>query len=334
MPLNKGFVLASRPPAGGKATLDNFAPFEEETGDPGPGEVLVRHAFLSLDPYMRGRMDDGPSYAASQEIGKPMIGATVGEVVASRNPGFSVGDKVLGMGGWRLYARDDAALLRKVDASRAPLQAFLGALGMPGITAWIGMHTIIAPKPGETVVVSAATGAVGSVVGQLAVAAGARAVGIAGGAEKCAYAVKELGFDACLDRHSPTFAADLKAAAPKGIDGLFENAGGRIFGACLRRLNTFARVAICGLISSYEGEETSSLPDLRLVLVRRLRIEGLIVFDRMDLWPQAQADLTALYAGGKLKWRESVSDGLDSAPKAFLDLLAGKNFGKQLVRLP
>jgi hypothetical protein len=334
MPVNKGYVLASRPPAGGKATLENFAFFEEEAGEPGPGEVLVRHEFLSLDPYMRGRMDESRSYAASQELGQVMIGGTVGEVVASRNPRFSVGDKVLGTGGWRLYALSDGALLRKVDASRVPLQAYLGALGMPGITAWIGLNTIIAPKPGETVVVSAATGAVGSVVGQLAKAAGARAVGIAGGPEKCAYAVEELGFDACLDRRSASFDADLKAAAPNGIDGLFENAGGRIFAACLRRLNDFARIAICGLIASYEGEETTALPDLRLVLVRRLRIEGLIVFDRMDLWPRALDELTALHASGKLKWRESVAEGIESAPQAFLDLLAGKNFGKQLVRLP
>jgi NADPH-dependent curcumin reductase CurA len=334
MPVNKGFVLASRPPAGGQATRENFGWFEEEIGEPGPDEVLVRHAFLSLDPYMRGRMDDSRSYARAQEVGQPMIGGTVGEVVASHNPRFAVGDKVVGMGGWRLYALSDGTMLQKVDASRVPLQAYLGALGMPGITAWIGMNRILAPKAGETIVVSAATGAVGSVVGQLAVAAGARAVGIAGGAEKCAYARDVLGYDACLDRHSSTFDADLKAAAPNGIDGLFENAGGRIFDACLRRLNDFARIAICGLIASYQGEETTALPDLRLVLVRRLRIEGLIVFDRMDLWPRALADLTGLYANGKLKWRESVADGIESAPQAFLDLLAGRNFGKQLVRLP
>jgi NADPH-dependent curcumin reductase CurA len=334
MPHDKGFLLASRPPAMAKAALENFAFFEEETGEPGPGQVLVRHAFLSLDPYMRGRMDEGRSYAAAQELGQPMGGGTVGEVVASRNPRFAVGDTVLGMGGWRLYALTDGATLQKVDASRVPLQAYLGALGMPGITAWIGLNRIIAPKSGETVVVSAATGAVGSVVGQLAKAAGARAIGIAGGPEKCAYAVEELGFDACLDRRSESFDADLKAAAPKGIDGLFENAGGRIFAACLRRLNDFARIAICGLIASYEGEETTSLPDLRLVLVRRLRIQGFICSDQMDAWPLALAELTALYASGKLKWRESVSDGIESAPQAFLDLLAGKNFGKQLVRLP
>ena len=334
MPLNKGIVLASRPQAGARATLANFAPFEREIAEPGPGQVLVRHAFLSLDPYMRGRMDEGASYAASQKLGEPMIGGTVGEVVASQNPRFAVGDKVAGMGGWQLYSLSDGAMLQKVDAPGVPLQAYLGALGMPGITAWIGLNRIIAPKPGETVLVSAATGAVGSVVGQLARAAGARALGIAGGAEKCAFAVKELGYDACLDRHSQSFAADLKAAAPNGVDGLFENAGGRIFQASLRRLNDFARIAICGLIASYEGDEASALPDLRLVLVRRLRIEGLIVFDNMELWPRALDQLTGLYASGKLKWRESISEGLEQAPKAFLDLLAGKNFGKQLVRLP
>ena len=259
MPVNKGIVLASRPPAGGKATLDNFALFEREIGEPAPGQVLVRNAFLSLDPYMRGRMEEARSYAASQEIGQPMVGGTVGEVVASKNERFAIGDKVVGMGGWQLYSLDDGAMLRKIDLAAIPIQAWLGALGMPGVTAWHGVNTIIAPKRGETLVVSAATGAVGSVVGQLAKAAGARAVGIAGGPEKCAFAVGELGFDACVDHRSATFEADLKAAVPQGIDGLFENVGGRCFAACLRRLNDFSRIALCGTIASYEGKETTAL---------------------------------------------------------------------------
>jgi NADPH-dependent curcumin reductase CurA len=333
MPVNKGFVLASRPPAGGRATLDNFALFEREIGDPGPGQVLVRHEFLSLDPYMRGRMDDAKSYAASQEIGQPMVGGTVGEVVASRNPRFAVGDKVVGMGGWQLYALEDGSFLRKIEAPAVPIQAWLGALGMPGVAAWVGVNRIITPKAGETLIVSAATGAVGSVVGQLAKAASARAVGIAGGAAKCAFAVEELGFDACVDHRSETFEADLKAAVPNGIDGLFENVGGKCFDACLRRLNNFARVAVCGTIASYEGQETTSLPDLRLVLVRRIKIEGFIVYDHLASWSQATAELAALYAAGKLKWRETIAERIEAAPQAFLDLLEGRNFGKQLVRL-
>ncbi|MGO8738014.1 NADP-dependent oxidoreductase [Rhodoblastus sp.] len=333
MPVNKGIVLASRPPAAGKASLANFAIFEKELGEPGPGQVLVRHEFLSLDPYMRGRMDEARSYAASQEIGQPMIGGTVGEVVASKNPHFAVGDKVVGMGGWQTFSIDDGAALRKLDTPGVPIQAWLGALGMPGVTAWYGLNRIIAPKAGESIVVSAATGAVGSVVGQLAKAAGARAVGIAGGAAKCAYAVEELGFDACVDHYSDNFDADLKAAVPKGIDGLFENVGGKCFAACLRRLNDFSRIALCGAIASYEGKETTSLPDLRLVLVKRIKLQGFIVSDHLDLWPQALRELAGLYLAGKLKWRETIAEGIEAAPKAFLDMLEGGNFGKQLVRL-
>lgn len=333
MPRNKGFVLASRPPAGGRASVENFALFENDIGEPGPGQVLVKHEFLSLDPYMRARMDEARSYAASQDIGEPMIGGTVGEVVASRNPGFAAGDKVVGMGGWRLYSLDDGTMLRKIEAPGVPIQAWLGALGMPGVTAWYGLNRIIAPKPGETIVVSAATGAVGSVVGQLAKAAGARAVGIAGGPAKCAYAVEELGYDACVDHRSNNFAAELKAAVPQGIDGLYENVGGKCFAACLPLLNDFARVALCGTVASYEGREVSAVPDLRLLLVRRIGIQGFIVSDHLALWPQAIGELAGLYAAGKLKWRETIAEGIEAAPKAFLDMLEGKNFGKQLVRL-
>jgi hypothetical protein len=278
-------------------------------------------------------MEESKSYAASQALGEVMIGGTVGEVVASKNPAFAVGDKVVGMGGWQLYALDDGSMLRKIDPQKIPIQAWLGPMGMPGVTAWYGVNRIIAPKAGETLVVSAATGAVGSVVGQLAKAAGARAVGIAGGPEKCAYAVETLGFDACVDHRAENFDALLKAAVPKGIDGLFENVGGKCFDACARRLNDFARIAICGLIASYEGAEPSSLRDLRVVLVKRARIEGFIVSDHLPLWPQAMAELGALIAGGKLHWRESVAEGIEAAPAAFLGLLEGRNFGKQLVKL-
>ena len=333
MPINKGFVLASRPGPGGRATLENFALIERPAPTPGPEEVLVRHEFLSLDPYMRGRMNEGKSYAASQALGEVMTGGTVGEVIASNNGRFAVGDKVVGMGGWQLYGLNDGKSLRKIDPGKIPIQAWLGPLGMPGVTAWVGVNRIIAPKPGQTVVVSAATGAVGSVVGQLAKAAGARVVGIAGGPEKCAYAVETLGFDACVDHRADDFDALLKAAVPQGIDGLFENVGGKCFAACTRRLNDFSRVAICGLIASYEGAETSELSDLRLLLVRRITIEGFIIFDHLALWPKALSELAKLIDDGSLHWRESVAEGLESAPAAFLGMMEGKNFGKQLVKL-
>jgi len=300
---------------------------------PGPGQVLVRHSFLSLDPYMRGRLDDAKSYAKPQEIGAVMIGDAAGIVEASNNPRFRPGDAVVaGSGGWQLYSLSNGKGLRVVDAKAAPIQAYLGPLGMPGVTAWYGLNKIIAPKPGETVLVSAATGAVGSVVGQLAKLAGTRTVGVAGGPEKCAYAVRELGYDVCVDHKSANFAAKLKAALPNGIDGLFENVGGEPFQQALRRLNDFSRVAICGLIASYEGPPTA-LPDMRIFLVRRFRIEGFIVSDHPDLWPQAIGELTALAASKKLIWRETIRAGLESAPQALVELLKGGNFGKMLVRL-
>src|ERR1700724_2959519 len=242
MPHNKGFVLASRPK--GAPTRANFRLVESETAEPAEGQVLFKHLFMSLDPYMRGRMDDAKSYAAAQQIDAVMGGGTVGEVVASKNPRFKVGDHVVGMGGWQLYSLSDGQGLMKVDGSKIPLSAYLGVVGMPGVTAWYGLNKIIAPKQGETVVVSAATGAVGSVVGQLARLKGARTVGIAGGPEKCAYAKDELGFDACVDHKSPHFADEMKAALPNGLDGLFENVGGEPFAQCLLRLNDFPRIGI------------------------------------------------------------------------------------------
>ncbi|MGO9429978.1 NADP-dependent oxidoreductase [Rhodoblastus sp.] len=333
MPVNKGILLASRPGAGAKATAENFQLFERPASEPGPGQVLVRNEYLSLDPYMRGRMDDAKSYAAAQPLGEVMIGGTVGEVVASRHQNFAVGDKVVGMGGWQLYSISDGSFLRKIEPNDIPIQAWLGVLGMPGVTAWYGVNRIIEPKPGETLVVSAATGAVGSVVGQLAKAAGARAVGIAGGAEKCAYAVETLGFDACVDHRAENLYELLKAATPKGVDGLFENVGGKCFDACARRLNDFARIAICGLVASYQVDEPSALRDLRVVLVKRAKIQGFIIFDHLPLWPQALSELAGLIGAGKLRWRESVAEGIEAAPAAFLGLLEGKNFGKQLVKL-
>jgi NADPH-dependent curcumin reductase len=330
MPTNLQVLLDHRPTD--KVSPANFRVVEAPVPTPGPGEVLVRHTFLSLDPYMRGRLSDAKSYAKPQPVGAVMQGGTVGVVEASLNPRFKVGDAVVGMGGWQRYALSDGRDLNVVDARAIPIQAYLGPVGMPGVTAWYGLNKIIAPKAGETVLVSAATGAVGSVVGQLARAAGARAVGIAGGAEKCAWAVGDLGYAACVDHSSPTFADELKAAVPDGVDGLFENVGGEPFQQALRRLNDFARVAICGLIASYEGAPTA-LPDMRIFLVRRIKVEGFIVSDHLDLWPQALAELAGHAASGRLKWRETIREGLESAPQALVDLLRGGNFGKMLVRV-
>jgi hypothetical protein len=325
---NLQVLLDHRPT--GKVSPACFRLVETPVPTPGPGEVLVRNTFLSLDPYMRGRLNDAKSYAKPQEIGAVMGGGTVGIVEASNNPRFKAGDAVVGMGGWQHYSLSDGAMLRVVDAKAAPIQAYLGPLGMPGVTAWYGLNRIIAPKAGETVLVSAATGAVGSVVGQLAKLAGARPVGIAGGPEKCAYAAKELGYDAWVDHKSPSFAEELKAALPNGVDGLFENVGGEPFRQAMRRINDFARVAICGLIASYEGEPTPA-PDMRLFLVKRFKMEGFIVSDHMDLWPKAIGELAALVAARKLTWRETIRDGLENTPQALIDLLHGQNFGKMLV---
>ena len=315
-----------------KMSLANFRIVETPVPAPGPGEVLVRHTFLSLDPYMRGRLSDAKSYAKPQELGAVMGGGTVGIVEASNNPRFKTGDAVVGMGGWQRYAVSDGAMLRVVDAKAVPIQAYLGSLGMPGVTAWYGLNRIIAPKAGETVLVSAATGAVGSVVGQLAKLAGARTVGVAGGPEKCAYAIKELGYDACVDHKSPNFAAQLTAAFPNGIDGLFENVGGEPFQLAMGRINDFARIAICGLIASYEGALTT-LPDMRIFLIKRFKMEGFIVSDHMDLWPNAIGELVSLASAKKLIWRETIRDGLENTPQALIDLLHGQNFGKMLVRV-
>ncbi len=337
--VNQQIVLASRPT--GEATLDNFR-LVESSVDPdalAEGQVLVRNHYLSLDPYMRGRMNEGKSYAQPQPLGEVMIGGTVGEVIASRNPRFAVGDRVVGMGGWQQYQLVEAhqrEVLRKADTTHVPLTAYLGAVGMPGVTAWVGLHTIVEPKAGETVVVSAASGAVGGVVGQLAKAKGCRAVGIAGGPEKCAYVTDELGFDACVDykahRDLKSLAQALKAACPDGIDGCFENVGGLVLDAVMLRMNAFGRIALCGMISGYDGQPIP-MANPALILVSRLKLQGFIVSEHMPLWPAALGELGAMVAAGRLKYRESIAQGLVSAPEAFLGLLKGRNFGKQLVKL-
>lgn len=337
MPRNQQILLDNRPE--GEAAVSNFKLVETETPALQEGQVLVRHHYLSLDPYMRGRMNDSKSYAAPQPLGEVMLGGTVGEVVESRHAKFQPGDKVVGMGGWQLYSVVDGnapGMLRKVDTTHVPLSYYLGAVGMPGVTAWYGLVKIINPKPGETVVVSAATGAVGSAFGALAKARGCRVVGIAGGPEKCAYAVNELGFDACIDyrAHSDLKAMSqaLKQACPNGIDGYFENVGGYLLDAVLLRANAFARVALCGMIAGYDGAPLP-LQNPALILINRVKIEGFIVSEHMDVWPQALQELATLVAQGQLRPRESIAQGLENAPEAFLGMLKGKNFGKQLVQL-
>ena len=335
--INQQIQLASRPE--GEPTASNFRLVEAPVPELQDGQVLVRHHYLSLDPYMRGRMNDGKSYALPQPLDQVMGGGTVGEVLASKNTAFAPGDKVVGMGGWQQYAVIDATqrgVLQKLDTTHVPLSAYLGAVGMPGVTAWYGLVKIIAPKAGETVVVSAASGAVGSAVGQLARARGARAVGLAGGADKCRYVIDELGFDDCIDykQHADvrSLSAALKAACPNGVDGYFENVGGMILDAVMLRANAFSRVAMCGMISGYNGQPIPmSAP--QLLLVNRMKIEGFIVSEHMDLWPEALKELGTLVATGKLKYRETVAQGLAAAPEAFLGLLKGRNFGKQLVKL-
>jgi hypothetical protein len=337
MPTNQQIVLDNRPK--GEATADNFKLVTTDTPALQDGQVLVKHQFLSLDPYMRGRMNDSKSYAASQSLGEAMIGGTVGEVLESKHPKLKAGDQVVGMGGWQQYSVVDATqpgALRKVDTTHVPLSHYLGAVGMPGVTAWYGLVKIINPKAGETVVISAATGAVGSAFAALAKARGCRVVGIAGGPDKGKYAVEELGFDACIDyklhKDMYSLAKALKEHCPNGIDGYFENVGGMILDAVLLRMNAFGRIAVCGMIAGYDGAPLP-LTNPALILVNRLKIEGFIVSEHMDIWPEALTELGTLVATGKLRPRESVAEGIAAAPEAFLGLLKGKNFGKQLVRL-
>lgn len=337
MPTNRQQILDNRPE--GEAVASNFKLVSTETPALKDNQVLVRHHYMSLDPYMRGRMNDAKSYAQPQPLGQVMQGGTVGEVVESKHPRYAVGDKVVGFGGWQEYSVVDASqpgALKKVDTTHVPLSHYLGAVGMPGVTAWYGLVKIIAPKAGETVVITAASGAVGSAFGALAKARGCRVVGIAGGPDKCKYVTEELGFDACIDyRQHPdvkSMSAALKEACPNGIDGYFENVGGYIFDAVLLRTNAFARIALCGMIAGYDGQPLP-LANPALFLVNRLKLEGFIVSEHMEVWPEALAELGALVASGKLRPRESVAQGIEAAPEAFLGLLKGRNFGKQLVKL-
>lgn len=343
--MNQQVLLASRP--AGEPTVDNFRLVEVPVPALADGQVLVRHHFLSLDPYMRGRMNEGKSYAQPQPLDTVMIGGTAGEVVESRNPNFAAGDKVVGMGGWQQFAVVDASqrgVLQKVDTTHVPLSAYLGPVGMPGVTAWYGLTQIIAPKEGETVVVSAASGAVGSVVGQLAKVRGCRAVGIAGGPDKCAYVTDELGFDACIDYKAPAppgaerrdaVREGLKRHCPEGVDIYFDNVGGEILDAVLARIRRGARIVICGAISQYNAEGAVAGPKNYLaLLVNRARMEGMVVFDYAARYPQAVAELAGHLQAGRLKSREDiVAGGVAAFPQAFERLFSGANFGKLVLQI-
>lgn len=337
MPKNRQFLLDNRPE--GEAHAGNFKLVSTETPPLQDGEVLVRHHFLSLDPYMRGRMSEARSYAAPQPLGQVMQGGTVGEVVESRNPKFSPGDKVAGMGGWQEYsvvAANQPGVLRKVDTTHVPLSHYLGAVGMPGVTAWYGLVKVLEARQGQTIAVSAASGAVGSALGALAKARGCRAVGIAGGPDKCRYVKEELGFDACVDykqfKDAPSLSKALQEACPDGVDGYFENVGGMVMDAVMLRLNAHGRIALCGMIAGYDGRPIP-MAYPQLLLTNRLRVQGFVVTEHMEVWPQALQELGTLVGSGKLRPRESVAQGIESAPEAFLGLLKGRNFGKQLVKL-
>jgi hypothetical protein len=324
-------LLRNRPV--GRPSPDDFELVEMPTPGVADGEVLRRTIYLSLDPYMRGRMSDAPSYAASVALGAPMVGHTVSQVVASSNPAFEVGDIVAGYDGWRDYAVSNGTDLRKLNAPAPPISTALGVLGMPGMTAYVGLLDIGQPATGETVVVSAASGAVGSIVGQIARIKGCRAVGVAGSAEKCAYVVDELGFDACVSYKAADFRAQLAAACPSGIDVYFENVGGAVFQAVLTLLNQNARIPLCGLISDYNATEPQGGPNLRPLLAKRAMIKGFIVWDHRARTADFLRDCTTWLFNGQLKYREDIVDGLENAPSAFLKLFDGTNFGKLIVRV-
>jgi hypothetical protein len=333
---NRRIVLASRPE--GEPVPENFRLDTAAVPQPGPDEVLLRTRYLSLDPYMRGRMSAARSYAKPVEPGDVMVGGTVSEVVASNVEGLAPGDVVLGQMGWQEYAVSKRQGLRKLDPAAAPIQTALGVLGMPGMTAYTGLLNIGQPKEGETVVVAAATGPVGSLVGQIARLKGCRAVGIAGGADKCRALIDEFGFDAAVDHRSPDMAARLKEACPKGIDVYFENVGGAVWDAVFPLLNDFSRIPVCGLVAQYNMTELPPGPDrtpvlMRAILSKRLLLRGFIVSDFASQHGEFQREVGAWLRDGKIKYREDVVEGLENAPQAFIGLLQGKNFGKLLIKV-
>lgn len=334
---NTRIVLAARPH--GEPTADDFRVEQVPIPAPADGQVLLRNRYLSLDPYMRGRMNAGRSYAKPVEIGEVMDGGTVSEVIASRHPGLQVGDLVLAHGGWQTHAiADGGTLKRKLDTSLAPLTTALGVYGMPGFTAYVGLHEIGQPKPGETVVVAAASGPVGATVGQIAKLQGARTVGIAGGERKRAYLQDELGFDVALDHRAADFAEQLRTACPEGIDVYFENVGGAVFDAVVPLLNDFARIPVCGLVAHYNDKALPSGPDrmpwlMSQILTRHLTVRGFIQHDFIALYPQFLREMGGWLADGKIRYREDLVEGLENAPRALIGLLRGENFGKVVVKL-
>jgi NADPH-dependent curcumin reductase CurA len=333
---NRQIRLASRP--NGEPTLDNFQLVEADVPEPGPGQMLLRTIYLSLDPYMRGRMSSEPSYARPVEVGEVMEGRSVCEVVKSNVPDCKEGDVVLAGTGWQELSLADRKGVRKIDPALGPISTALGVLGMPGLTAYTGLLNIGQPKAGETLVVAAASGAVGSVVGQIGKIKGCRVIGIAGGEQKCRFVQEELGFDACLDHRQHDLAQRLKAACPGGIDVYFENVGGAVFDAVLPLLNDFARIPVCGIIAHYNATELPAGPDrvpllLRSILVKRLTLRGFIVSDFASQFPAFVADMSGWLREGRIKHREDVTDGLENAPRALIGLLRGENFGKKIIRV-
>ena len=328
---NRRVLLKRRPT--GAPTTDDFDIADGPMPDPGDGEALVRGIYLSLDPYMRGRISAVRSYAKPVDIGAVMGGRVVGQVVRSRDHSYREGDYVYGGYGWQLYSAVPATGLLKLDPAEAPLSTALGVLGMPGLTAYVGLSEIGRPQHGETVVVSAASGAVCAVVGQLARRAGARVVGIAGGADKCRYVEGELGFDACIDHRSADLGAALDRACPKGIDVYWENVGGAVQQAVFPRLNDFGRMVMCGMVSEYNDVEPRPGPNLTPAVRKRLKIQGFIVSDQWQRFGEYRAMAAPLVRSGELKYREDIVEGLDRAPEAFIGLLNGRNFGKLLIKL-
>jgi len=332
--INRRIVLARRPQGAPRA--EDFRLESESPPQPGAGQVLLRTRFLSLDPYMRGRMSDAPSYVAPVALGAPMCGQTVSVVESSNNPSFQVGELVVANVGWQDYGVSDGRDLVRIDPALADPSYALGVLGMPGLTAYVGLLDIGAPQPGNTVVVAAATGAVGSVVGQIAKIKGCRAVGVAGGREKCEFAVRALGFDACIDHRDPQFRDQLAAACPKGIDVYFENVGGEVLAAVMRLVNVGARIPVCGLIAWYDLEGAGPGEDhtpqfLKAVLRRRLKVQGFIIFDHLRRIADFTRDMGGWVREGKVKYREDRVAGLENAPRALMGLLRGENFGKLVV---
>lgn len=333
---NRQILLASRP--NGEPTPENFKLVESEIPTPGPGQMLLRTIYLSLDPYMRGRMNAGKSYAKPVEVGEVMEGRALGEVVESKLTGYEAGDLVFAPIGWQEYAMSNGTAVRKLDPSLRPISYALGVLGMPGLTAYTGLLNIGQPKSGETLVVAAASGAVGSVVGQIGKIKGCRVIGVAGGAEKCGYVKKELGFDECLDHRESNLGDRLKAACPKGIDIYFENVGGKVFDAVLPLLNDFARIPVCGLIAHYNATELPSGPDripllMHSILTKRFTFRGFIVSDFASQFPQFLAEMVPWLKEGRVKYREDITDGLENAPRELIGLLRGENFGKKIIQV-